>query len=86
MVIRITLEFFFLIENSSYDNIGSETISEKIAKDLRIKISDVEKISERVIKKDLLLDHAFNNEDDNRTPLDFLNDNSLVPPFLFGNL
>ena len=67
------------IENSSYDNNGSETISEKIAKDLRIKISDVEKISERVIKKDLLLDHAFNNEDDNRTPLDFLNDNSLNP-------
>ncbi|PPR37221.1 MAG: RNA polymerase sigma factor RpoH [Alphaproteobacteria bacterium MarineAlpha6_Bin4] len=67
------------IENSSYENNGSETISEKIAKDLRIKISDVEKISERVIKKDLLLDHAFNNEDDNRTPLDFLNDNSLNP-------
>ena len=38
-----------------------EPITHKIAKDLRIKVEEVEKISERVIKKDLMLDHSLNN-------------------------
>ena len=57
-----------------------EPITHKIAKDLRIKVEEVEKISERVIKKDLMLDHSLNNnDDDNRTPMDFLNDDSMNP-------
>ena len=46
---------------------------------MKIKVSEVEKISERILKKDLLLDHSLNNTDDNRTPMDFLNDTSLNP-------
>ena len=43
-------------------------------------MSEVEKIFERLIKKDLLLDHSLNNNnDDDRTPMDFLNDTSLNP-------
>jgi len=67
------------IQNSSLENNNLESITDKIAKDLKIKVSEVEKIFERVIKKDLLLDHSLNNNDDDRTPLDFLNDTSLNP-------
>jgi len=67
------------IQNSSLENNNLEPITDKIAKDLKIKVSEVEKIFERVIKKDLLLDHSLNNNDDDRTPLDFLNDTSLNP-------
>ena len=67
------------IQNSSFENNNLEPITDKIAKDLKIKVSEVEKIFERVIKKDLLLDHSLNNNDDDRTPLDFLNDTSLNP-------
>ena len=68
------------IQNSSLENNNLEPITHKIAKDLKIKVSELEKIFERVIKKDLLLDHSLNNNnDDDRTPLDFLNDTSLNP-------
>ena len=68
------------IQNSSLENNSMEPITHKIAKDLRIKVEEVEKISERVIKKDLMLDHSLNNnDDDNRTPMDFLNDDSMNP-------
>ena len=68
------------IQNSSLENNNLEPITHKIAKDLKIKVSEVEKISERLIKKDLLLDHSLNNNnDDDRTPMDFLNDTSLNP-------
>ena len=46
---------------------------------MKIEVSEVEKISERVLKKDLLLDHSLNNTEDNRTPMNFLNNNSLNP-------
>ena len=47
---------------------------------MKIKVSEVEKISQRVLKKDLFLDHSLNNDDDdNRTPLDFLSDTSENP-------
>ena len=67
------------IQNSSLENNNLEPITHKIAKDLKIKVSELEKIFERVIKKDLLLDHSLNNKDDDRTPLDFLNNTSLNP-------
>ena len=68
------------IQNSSLENNSLDPITHKIAKDLKIKVSEVEKISERLIKKDLLLDHSLNNNnDDDRTPMDFLNDTSLKP-------
>ena len=68
------------IQNSSLENNSMEPITHKIAKDLRIKVEEVEKISERVIKKDLMLDHSLNNnDDDNRTQMDFLNDDSMNP-------
>ena len=67
------------IQNSSLENNNLVQITDKIAKDLKIKVSEVEKIFERVIKKDLLLDHSLNNNDDDRTPMDFLNDTSLNP-------
>ena len=68
------------IQNSSLENNSLEPITHKIAKDLKIKVSEVEKIFERLIKKDLLLDHSLNNNnDDDRTPMDFLNDTSLNP-------
>ena len=47
---------------------------------MKINVSEVEKISQRVLKKDLFLDHSLNNDDDdNRTPLDFLSDTSENP-------
>ena len=68
------------IQNSSLENKSLEPITNQIANDLKVKVSEVEKISERVLKKDLLLDHSLNNNDeDNRTPMDFLNDTSLNP-------
>ena len=68
------------IQNLSLENNSLNLITHKIAKDLKIKVSEVEKISERLIKKDLLLDHSLNNNnDDDRTPMDFLNDTSLNP-------
>ena len=68
------------IQNLSLENNSLNSITHKIAKDLKIKVSEVEKISERLIKKDLLLDHSLNNNnDDDRTPMDFLNDTSLNP-------
>ena len=67
------------IQNSSLENNNLVQITDKIAKDLKIKVSEVEKIFERVIKKDLLLDHSLNNTEDNRTPMNFLNNNSLNP-------
>ena len=67
------------IQNLSLENNSLNLITHKIAKDLKIKVSELEKIFERVIKKDLLLDHSLNNNDDDRTPMDFLNDTSLNP-------
>ena len=67
------------IQNSSLENNSSQPISSEIAKEMKIKISEVEKLSERILKKDLLLDHSLDNTDDNRTPMDFLNDTSLNP-------
>ena len=68
------------IQDLSLENNSLNPITHKIAKDLKIKVSEVEKISERLIKKDLLLDHSLNNNnDDDRTPMDFLNDTSLKP-------
>ena len=67
------------IQNSSFENNNLQSITDKIAEDMKIKVSEVEKISERVLKKDLLLDHSLNNTEDNRTPMDFLNDTSLNP-------
>ena len=46
---------------------------------MKLKVSEVEKISERILKKDLLLDHSLNNTEDSRTPMDFLNDTSSDP-------
>ena len=65
---------YYLLKNNNF-----QTISDEIAKDMKIKVSEVEKISERILKKDLLLDHSLNNTEDNRAPLDFLNDTSLNP-------
>ena len=68
------------IQNLSLENNSFNPFTHKIGKDLKIKVSEVEKISERLIKKDLLLDHSLNNNnDDDRTPMDFLNDTSLKP-------
>ena len=67
------------IQNLSLENNSLNPITHKIAKDLKIKVSEVEKISERLIKKDLLLDHSLNNNDDDRTLMDFLSDTSLNP-------
>ena len=67
------------IENASLENNNFQPITHQIAKDMKIKVSEVEKISERILKKDLLLDHSLNNTDDNRTPMDFLNDTSSNP-------
>ena len=68
------------IQNASHENDSLEPINNKIAKEMKIKVSEVEKISQRVLKKDLFLDHSLNNDDDdNRTPLDFLSDTSKNP-------
>ena len=67
------------IQNSSFKNNNLQPITDKIAEDMKIKVSEVEKISERVLKNDLLLDHSLNNTEDNRTPMDFLKDTSLNP-------
>ena len=67
------------IQNSSLENNNIQPITHEIAKDMKIEVSEVEKISERVLKKDLLLDHSLNNTEDNRTPMNFLNNNSLNP-------
>ena len=67
------------IQNASHENDNLEPINNKIAKEMKIKVSEVEKISQRVLKKDLFLDHSLNNDDDNRTPLDFLSDSSENP-------
>ena len=68
------------IQNASHENDNLEPINNKIAKEMKIKVSEVEKISQRVLKKDLFLDHSLNNDDDdNRTPLDFLSDVSENP-------
>ena len=67
------------IQNSFLENNDPQSITYEIAKDMKIKISEVEKFSERIFKKDLLLDHSLNNTEDNRTPIDFLNDTSLNP-------
>ena len=67
------------IQNSSLENNSSQPISSEIAKEMKVKISEVEKLSERILKKDLLLDHSLDNTDDNRTPMEFLNDTSLNP-------
>ena len=67
------------IQNASQENDNLEPINNKIAKEMKIKVSEVEKISQRVLKKDLFLDHSLNNDDDNRTPLDFLSDSSENP-------
>ena len=73
------------IQNSSLENNSSQPISSEIAKEMKIKISEVEKISERILKKDLLLDHSLNNTEDSRGPLDFLNDESLNPYEITSN-
>ena len=74
------------IQNSSLENNSTEPINNQIADDMKIKVSEVEKISQRVLKKDLMLDHSINNDDeDNRTPLDFLNDESLNPYEITSN-
>jgi len=68
------------IQNSSLKDNSLLPLSHQIAKDMGVKVSEVENISERVLKKDLLLNHtATNDSEDNRTPLEFLNDNSLTP-------
>jgi RNA polymerase sigma-32 factor len=67
------------IQNSSLGNNNFQPITHQIAQDIKIKVSEVEKISERIFKKDLLLDHSINNTEDSRTPMDFLNDPSLNP-------
>ena len=67
------------IENSSLENKSNLPISEEIAKNMKIKSSEVEKVSERILKRDMLLDHSLSNNDDNRTPMDFLNDTSMTP-------
>jgi len=67
------------IQNSFLENNDPQSITYEIAKDMKIKVSEVEKLSERIFKKDLLLDHSLNNTEDNRTPIDFLNDTSLKP-------
>ena len=74
------------IQNSSLENNSTEPINNQIADEMKIKVSEVEKISQRVLKKDLMLDHSINNDDeDNRTPLDFLNDESLNPYEITSN-
>ena len=68
------------IQDASFDNDSLEPINNKIAKEMKINVSEVEKISQRVLKKDLFLDHSLNNDDDdNRTPLDFLSNASENP-------
>ena len=69
------------IQNSSYENNSTRPITSEIAKDLNIKESEVANISERVLKRDLMLDHTLNNSEseDNRTPMDFLNDSAPCP-------
>ena len=67
------------IENYSLENSSNKSITHEIAKDMNVKVSEVENISERVLKRDMLLDHSLKNSDDERTPLDFLNDTSMCP-------
>ena len=68
------------IENSSLENNNNtKCLTHEIAKDMNVKVSEVEKISERVLKRDMLLDHSLSNKDDDRTPMDFLNDTSMCP-------
>ena len=67
------------IQNASLINTNFQPITHQIAQDMKIKVSEVEKISERILKKDLLLDHSLNNTEDSRTPMDFLNDTSSNP-------
>ena len=73
------------IENASLENNNFQPITYQIAKDMKIKVSEVEKISERILKKDLLLDHSLNNTEHNRTPMDFLNDTSSSPDEIILN-
>ena len=68
------------INNFSQNNeINDDLFKEKLAKKLKIKVSDIDTLSEINFKKDFQLDQTSNDPDDNRNPLEFLKDQSILP-------
>ena len=66
------------IKNAALIYDDNFSVSKNLAKELGVKISDIEKISERILKKDLQLDQKI-REEDNRNPMEFLQDQSILP-------
>ena len=68
------------INNLSQNNdINDDLFKEKLAKKLKLKVAEIDTLSERIVKKDFQLDQASNDPDDNRNPLEFLKDQSILP-------
>ena len=68
------------INNFSQNNeINDDLFKEKLAKKLKLKVAEIDTLSERIVKKDFQLDQASNDPDDNRNPLEFLKDQSILP-------
>ena len=68
------------INNFSQNNdINDDLFKEKLAKKLKLKVAEIDKLSERIVKKDFQLDQTSNDPDDNRNPLEFLKDQSILP-------
>ena len=65
-----------MINNLSND---SYVIKEELAKKLNIKISDIDKFSEKAFKKDCQIDQINSDSDDNRSPINFLKDSNPLP-------
>ena len=57
------------INNLSQNNdINDDLFKEKLAKKLKLKVAEIDTLSERIVKKDFQLDQASNDPDDNRNP------------------
>ena len=68
------------INNFSQNNdINDDLFKEKLAKKLKLKVAEIDTLSERIVKKDFQLDQTSNDPDDNRNPLEFLKDQSILP-------
>ena len=68
------------INNFSQNNeINDDLFKEKLAKKLKLKVAEIDTLSERIVNKDFQLDQASNDPDDNRNPLEFLKDQSILP-------
>ena len=64
---------------SQNNNINDDLFKEKLAKKLKLKVAEIDTLSERIVKKDFQLDQTSNDPDDNRNPLEFLKDQSILP-------